>query len=279
VSNLGGGAITTGVGVFIGSVAGTTNYGIYQTDATADNYFAGNVGIGTTAPGGKFHVEGGDVRIVGPDNSYVEESLLVYGGTIGWQAPYLTLRRARGTQAAATYPTSGDGLGYLSFRNHLGNDGAGISVFATETHSASVGGSEMSLKTVPNGSATSVDRVRITSAGDVGIGTTTPSAALDVNGHIANSAATAPTLSSCGTGAPAITGNDTRGQITMGNSSPTSCTVTFATAFGTAPYCIITPFGADQGSRFWISSTTTTAMVFNVQTGSNGKQFNYFCMQ
>jgi len=56
--------ISTGYGVYIGNVDASTNYGLYQADATADNYFAGNVGIGTTAPGAALHVAG-QVKITG----------------------------------------------------------------------------------------------------------------------------------------------------------------------------------------------------------------------
>ncbi|EKD23892.1 MAG: cell wall surface anchor family protein [uncultured bacterium] len=56
--NLTAGTLTTGYGVYIASIAGTTNYGIYQSDSTNKNYFAGNVGIGTTAPGQKLSVAG-----------------------------------------------------------------------------------------------------------------------------------------------------------------------------------------------------------------------------
>ncbi|MBI3486111.1 MerR family DNA-binding transcriptional regulator [Candidatus Daviesbacteria bacterium] len=41
------GTITTGYGLYINTIAGSTNYGLYQASSTNNNYFAGNVGIGT----------------------------------------------------------------------------------------------------------------------------------------------------------------------------------------------------------------------------------------
>ncbi len=56
--------ISTGYGVYIDNVDATTNYGLYQADTTADNYFAGNVGIGTATPGVALEVAG-QVKISG----------------------------------------------------------------------------------------------------------------------------------------------------------------------------------------------------------------------
>jgi trimeric autotransporter adhesin len=44
------GTITNGYGVYVGSVVATNKWSFYASDATAPSYFAGNVGIGTSAP-------------------------------------------------------------------------------------------------------------------------------------------------------------------------------------------------------------------------------------
>ncbi|WP_413943124.1 beta strand repeat-containing protein [Bdellovibrio sp. HCB-162] len=59
VSNTGGGTVTTGYGVYIGAVEATNKYGLYQSDATNTNYFAGNVGIGAASPVQTLHIAGG----------------------------------------------------------------------------------------------------------------------------------------------------------------------------------------------------------------------------
>ena len=49
-TSTGGGTITTAYGVYIDDIAGTTDYGLYQSASSDDNYFAGNVGIGDSSP-------------------------------------------------------------------------------------------------------------------------------------------------------------------------------------------------------------------------------------
>ena len=115
---------------------------------------------------------------------------------------------------------------------------------------------------------------------NVGIGTggTAPIAILDVKGHIANSG-TAASLGTCGT-SPSITGNDTRGVVTLGTAGPTACTIIFAAAYGTAPYCVITPRGGDPGAvRWWLTESTTTLVMNFSATPTTSQQFEYHCMQ
>jgi len=78
------GTVGTGYGLYIDDLQATLDFGIFQTDSGAENYFAGNVGIGTTAPDALLHVRGGDLYVA-PDTGYTfnnptaNEDLYVFG--------------------------------------------------------------------------------------------------------------------------------------------------------------------------------------------------------
>ncbi len=53
------GTVNTGYGLYIDNTAATTDYGVYQEGADDTNYFAGNVGVGTSTPSGNLHISSG----------------------------------------------------------------------------------------------------------------------------------------------------------------------------------------------------------------------------
>lgn len=94
---------------------------------------------------------------------------------------------------------------------------------------------------------------------------------LDTAGHLRN-IGSAPTLSSCGT-SPSISGTDIAGTVTMGTASPTGCTITFATTYGSAPDCIVAWQANLASMQYTISATAITL----VQTGTSSNKVNYDC--
>ncbi|MDO8511837.1 MAG: hypothetical protein Q7S57_01075 [bacterium] len=123
-----------------------------------------NVGIGTTAPQSLLDVQGP-----------------VGTGAVG--AGILTLATKELTIV------DGDELGRINFNSPLATPGsdailAGASIWAEadDTFSATVNSTELVFGTATTSAA--IERMRIDSAGNVGIGTATPGSVLDVNGNI-----------------------------------------------------------------------------------------------
>lgn len=82
-----------------------------------------------------------------------------------------------------------------------------------------------------------------------------------------------PVLSSCGT-SPAIAGTDTAGEVTMGTDTPTGCVITFAAAYTSAPFCVVT-WQAELASMEYTISTTAITLV---QTATDSNKVNYMCL-
>lgn len=88
---------------------------------------------------------------------------------------------------------------------------------------------------------------------------------------------TAPTLGACGT-SPSISGNDIAGKVTVGSGGiATSCTITFASVYATAPHCFIN----NQTTIVAVQAvpSTTTLVMNSTLAFTAGAVLDYHCIQ
>jgi fibronectin-binding autotransporter adhesin len=159
-----------------GTLAMTSGAG---TDGIHFNPTTKNVGIGTTDPQRLLDI-----------SSTVNAITTVRQWSNNTTGSELSLMKSRAA-AVGTYtvPQSGDSLGVISFAGARGTADS-LMQFASirgEVDAAAAAGDapgRLMFFTTPDGSETPAERIRITNAGNVGIGTTTPDAKLTVTGQI-----------------------------------------------------------------------------------------------
>lgn len=115
-------------------------------------------------------------------------------------------------------------------------------------------------------------------------GAATLSSTLSASSHGRLATGTTPTVGSnaCGsTTQGTISGTDQAFTLTVGTASVTSCTVTFGSAFATAPVCVFAPANAAAAAQgttaAYLSSTSTTTFVL-AGTALASTKYTVHCM-
>ncbi len=173
----GGGPQTGNVGTanYLGVFTDETNLGNSVMYQNGTNY----IGVNTTSPLAPFHV----VAPLAPAAFFD-----VYSPTL--TALPVVYRAARGTPTAPSAVQAGDILGGLAVRGFgasaFSAGGRGqVAFLAAENWTDTGQGTALVIKTNPTGAAGApLERLRVTPAGNVGIGTTTPGQLLSVAGTI-----------------------------------------------------------------------------------------------
>ncbi|WP_315765651.1 tail fiber domain-containing protein [Bradyrhizobium sp. SZCCHNS2005] len=140
-------------------------------------YASGNVGIGTSSP---------DALLVVADTTTTSVRGIVSSQhNSNVQAPTFLTRKSRGTVTVPTGVLSGDYIADLGATAHNGTAYSLVKNFilakTTEDWSTTSNGYELEFTTNPNSSTTPQQRMVISANGNVGIGTSTPAASLQVS--------------------------------------------------------------------------------------------------
>jgi ethanolamine utilization microcompartment shell protein EutS len=200
----------------------------------------GNVGIGTTTPGAKLHIQDGYLRIDSPGLGWGTNQRIVSSGPLSFQPdtdnsgdPFIYFLNPAGSPTVFINTNSGNvGIGttgpvsILELRRSTSSPILTITAATSTTYSPQIAfrtgvtpttnftlGVDIStgkLKIVPSSDITTSTGITIDSSGNVGIGTTTPSAKLTVNGDLYVSATS--TLGSA-TSTPVIFGGYVQSNI------------------------------------------------------------------
>jgi hypothetical protein len=154
----------------------------------------GSVGIGTATPTTMLSVAanstlqtpntGSLLQLTGANNSSGALTIDTFGSATSWDAPYLTLRRSRGTSAAPAYPVLNDVLGELQMFGWDGGPfsaGSQISSVANENWSATARGTSLHFRVGTFGAAGSTHVATMNSSG-VALFGANPSSKLRIGG-------------------------------------------------------------------------------------------------
>jgi hypothetical protein len=162
------------------------NHGKINVDSDGNVVLRGDLALtGALSSGTSLDVEG---KATISSNASNTLDLYKYGSN----SPTITLFAANGTKSSPSQILTGDVIGGLNMFTYGTSGWAGgpsirIRGIATENQgTTSSRGADLTIETVATGGVTVQERVRITNAGNVGIGTSSPGAGLEVKGGNGN---------------------------------------------------------------------------------------------
>jgi len=247
----------TGAACFASTITGTTIYGS-TTVCSPVGYFSGCVGIGTIIPRDTFVVSGngGAVleRFTGTDP--YSGDLYFYSAKGTSTSP---TTKANGDTAMGIRPRAYDGTSYLDVASIVSKiDGA----VSTNVMSGNL------IFSTNCGSTTLTERMRITSAGNVGIGTCSPSRKLIIQGGSTN--AGLEILSTNGYRTAIIAGRGSSGTALDQGYFQMTDQGTAAVVLDTAGNSYV------NGGNFGVKTTNPTSGLFQVGDAGITAQNTYF---
>jgi hypothetical protein len=243
----GTGTIATNYGLYIeNQTKGTTNYAIYSNGGT--NYFAGNVGIGTTNPGNVLDVESGS-------SSGLIQTVLASGNAVG---PQIGMVKERGTLASPTAILANDLLGKIQFsgyNNAAVQTGSAISSVATAVTGTTIT-TDLEFLTVNAGTGGTV--LTLTGAGVASFnGNVVANNGTFVSGSLAN----APATGTCASQA-----NSATQAVFQTSSSVTSSHIFYNSTRGKHARITSVATCTDGSSLIWQILTLTDSITGQVAT-------------
>lgn len=146
---------------------------------------SGQVSIGTTAAAGRlniYHPTTATVNLSGDSATAINSTRYSSDTT----TTNIQMRKARGTLASPTAVNSGDGTGILIYNAYGGTNFRQIATVAgtVETYTSDTNISGLLTFSTNSGGTAVTEKMRITAAGDVGIGTSSPAQKLTVSGAL-----------------------------------------------------------------------------------------------
>jgi len=139
----------------------------------------GNIGIGTTSPESKLSIEGEEVG---------EVCIQMTRHGVLHTSPGIVMEKSRGTTASPSVVVEGDNMGWWLGRGYDGENyinGANIRMEIDGITGTNNMPGRIVFETTAEGNSMPTERMRIDSSGNIGIGTTSPGAKLDLVGNIA----------------------------------------------------------------------------------------------